>query len=276
MRFQRQAIAAIFILILGGCASKSDFEVMRHDMDELKNRHLALEKEFEGFKSETIEGTERALKEERKQLESIRKGAAGLQAALDGARVDMQALAGKADTAMQTAKKPEEDLSLLKEEMDRRLTALEGMTDRLEKNLGDFQNKITATPPTAPVELSPEALYQQGLEAFKGGNPQKAQELLTKFLAQYPNHALAANAHYWLGEAYYSEKNYDLAILEFDKVIRNYPGKEKVPAAMLKQAMSFKGLGDVKNTGYLLKKLVKSYPRSEEARQAKAQLKKLK
>jgi tol-pal system protein YbgF len=275
MRFQKQAIAAIFVLILAGCASKSDFEIMQHDMGELKNRYLALEKDFEGLKSETIEGTEKALKEERKQIESLHKGAADLQAALDSARVDMQALAGKADTAMQTAKKPEEDISLLKEQMVRRLTALEGMTDKLEKNLGDLQNQMTAAS-AALVELSPEALYQQGLDAFKGGNPQKAQELLKKFLEQHPNHGLAANAHYWLGEAYYTGKNYDQAVLEFDKVIRNYPGKEKVPAAMLKQAMSFKGLGDVKNARYLLKKLLKSYPRAEEARSAKAQLKKLK
>jgi tol-pal system protein YbgF len=111
---------------------------------------------------------------------------------------------------------------------------------------------------------------------IKGGNPQKARELFTKFLEQYPNNELASNAHYWLGEAYYTEKTYDQSILEFEKVIKNYPGKEKVPAAMLKQAMAFKALGDVTSAKYVLKKLQESYPRTEEAGLAKAKLKELK
>jgi tol-pal system protein YbgF len=99
---------------------------------------------------------------------------------------------------------------------------------------------------------------------------------LTKFIGLYPNHELAANAHYWLGETYYTEKTYDQAVLEFEKVIKNYPGKEKVPAAMLKQAMAFKGLGDVTSARYVLNKLLESYPHSEEAGLAKVKLKELK
>jgi tol-pal system protein YbgF len=275
MYVNKKGIAAIFFLVLAGCVSKGDFDVMQRDMDELKSRHVALEKDFGGLKNETIQGTDKTLKEVRKEIESLHKEAADLQAALDSAKVDMQVLAGKADTAIQTAKMPEEDISLLKEEMDRRLTALEGRSDNLEKTIGVLQNKTTATSP-AQVELSPEAQYQQGLNAFKGGNSQKARELLTKFIELYPNHELAANAHYWLGETYFTEKKYDQAVLEFEKVIKNYPGKEKVPSAILKQGMAFMGLGDVTSARYVLKKLLKSYPHTEEAGLAKARLKGLK
>jgi tol-pal system protein YbgF len=275
MRFHKQAIAVVFSLVLAGCVSKGDFEVMQRDMDEIKNRHIALEKDFSDLKQVTLEGTDKALKEYRKEIESLHKEAADLQAALDSAKVDMQVLAGKVDDAMQTAKKPAEDISLLKEDVDQRLTALEGRTSKLEKNFDDLQSKMTAAA-TTQVELSPEALYQQGLTMIKGGNPQKARELFAKFIEQYPNNELVANAHYWLGETYYTDKTYDQAILEFEKVIKNYPGKEKVPAAMLKQAMAFKALGDVTSAKYVLKKLLSSYPRTEEAGLAKAKLKELK
>ena len=66
------------------------------------------------------------------------------------------------------------------------------------------------------------------------------------------------------------------AILEFQDVIKNYPGKEKVPAAMLKQAMAFKELGDAKSAKYLYKKLIELFPASEEAKSAKDLLKGLK
>jgi tol-pal system protein YbgF len=119
-------------------------------------------------------------------------------------------------------------------------------------------------------------MYQQGLDAQKSGNQQKARELLTKFVEQNPKHELAANAHYWIGESYYTEKSYDQAVLEYEKVIKNYPGKEKVPAAMLKQALAFKGLGDKKSSKYVLNKLIENHPHTAEAASAKKNLKQMK
>ncbi len=270
MRFTRQIFSLLFIFLLAGCVSKGDFGVMQRDMDELKNRHVALEKDFNVLKTETKEGTDKTLAESQKEIQSLHKGIADLQATLEGAKVDMQVLAGKVDDATQSAKKPAEDLTLMKEDFDRRLTALETRVANLEKG------SEAAGAAAKQAELTPEGLYQEALNTFKAGNTQKARELLTKFVEQYPHHQLASNAHYWLGETYYTEKTYDQAVLEFEKVIKNYPGKEKVPAAMLKQALAFKGLGDVKSARYVLNRLIDSYPRSEEAAQAKARLKELK
>jgi len=274
MRFPRQLLYLFFPVVLAGCVSRGDFDVMQRDMDELKNRTIALEKDLNLLKSETREETEKTLKENRKDIETLRKETADLQATLESAKVDMQVLAGKVDDATQSAKKPVEDISLLREDLDRRITALETRAGNLEKNVDDMQKKGTDT--SAKQALTPEDLYQQGLNTFKAGNTQKAREFLQKFVDQYPHHELAANAHYWLGETYYTEKIYDQAVLEFENVIKNYPGKEKVPAAMLKQGLAFKGLGDVKNARYVLNKLISTYPRSEEAAQAKKKLKELK
>ncbi len=276
MRLSKRLFSLLlFLLVLAGCVSKGDFEVMQRDMDELKNRHVALEKDFSDLKTLTKEGMEKTLGEYQKEIQSLHKETADLQATLESAKVDMQVLAGKVDDATQSAKKPAEDISLLKEDLDRRLTALETRVGNLEKSNDEMQKKL-ASPAADQIAPTPEALYQQGLSAFKAGNTQKARDLLSKFVEQYPHHELASNAQYWLGETYYTDKAYDQAVLEFEKVIKNYPGKEKVPAAMLKQAMAFKGLGDVKSARYVLHKLMESYPRSEEAALAKARLKEMK
>jgi len=136
---------------------------------------------------------------------------------------------------------------------------------RLEKSLTEQQKK-------AELTQTPEALYQQGYDAMKGGEMKKARELFFKFLELHPKHKLAANVHYWLGETYYSEKNFEQAILEFQEVIKNFPEKEKVPAAMLKQGMAFREMGDGKSSAYVFKKLVEEYPKTEEARTAKEKL----
>jgi tol-pal system protein YbgF len=103
-----------------------------------------------------------------------------------------------------------------------------------------------------------------------------AREQFTSFLEQNPQHDLAANSLFWIGETHYSEKNYEAAILAYQEVIKNYPGKDKVTAAMLKQAMAFKEIKDVKSARYVLKKLVEGYPKSEEAKKARVMLKEIK
>jgi len=45
---------------------------------------------------------------------------------------------------------------------------------------------------------------------------------------------------------------------------------------MLKQALSFKALKDVKSSRYVLGKLVQEYPKSDEAKKARVLLKELK
>jgi tol-pal system protein YbgF len=103
-----------------------------------------------------------------------------------------------------------------------------------------------------------------------------AREIFTKFLDQYPQHDLAANSHYWIGETYYSEKSFEPAILAFQEVIKNFPTKDKVPAAMLKQAMAFNAINDTKSAKYVLKKLGETFPKSDEAIKAKELLKEIK
>ncbi len=265
MRSASVSLSLLFLLSLAGCASRSDLDYLRSDVDELKTRVLKDEKDMGSLRSET-----KSLTGLQSDTAAVRKEAADLQATIESIRVDMQVLSGRLDDATLAAKKPADDLALLKEDAGRRFTALEGRLEKLEKLL-DEQKKAAEAKPESPDEL-----YQKGLEAFKSGDAPKARELLAKFIERYPTHDMAANAHYWLGETYYSEKKFDQAILEFQEVIKNFPGKEKVPAAMLKQGMAFKELGDVKSARYLYKKITEEFRSSSEAKVAQEKLKELK
>ncbi|MEI6703488.1 MAG: tol-pal system protein YbgF [Deltaproteobacteria bacterium] len=116
------------------------------------------------------------------------------------------------------------------------------------------------------------ALYYNGLDTFKSGDMPSARDQFTRFLGQNPQNDLAANTHYWIGETYYAEKNYESAILSYQEVIKKYLGTEKVSAAMLKQAMAFRDLTDIKSTKFVLKKLLEGFPKSEEAKIARGLL----
>jgi tol-pal system protein YbgF len=261
----------VFLLLpLAGCASKSDLDYLRYDVEQLSTRFSKVDKDLGALRNETKEGMDKNIKGLQTDIESMRKGAADLQANLEAMKVDMQVVSGKLDDASLASKKPADELALLRDDMERRFAAAEERLGKLEKGL-DEQKKIAV----AATEKTPEALYQKGLDTFKNGDPQKARELLAKFIELYPSHELAANAHYWLGETYYGEKKYDQAVLEFQEVIKNFPGKEKVPAAMLKQGMAFKELGDVKSARYVYKKLIEGFPTADETKTAKGKLKEL-
>ncbi|RNC66303.1 MAG: tol-pal system protein YbgF [Desulfuromonadales bacterium] len=269
----------LVMLVLAGCATRTDLEVVQRDNDELKSRLFRIEKDLGGVKTEARESIESTLRDFQKEREGARKGLADLQASMEGLKVDQQVLAGKLDDLSLATRKPADDVALLKEDLERRLTALDERLAKAEKGLDALQKKVSDTDASRAKEAekaSPETLYQKGLEAYRGGNFPVAREAFTKFLEQNPKHELVSNARYWTGETYYSEKKYEQAILEFQEVIKNFPGKEKVPAAMFKQAMAFHEIGDKKSARFVLKKLVEEYPASEEAKRAKERLKEMK
>jgi tol-pal system protein YbgF len=262
MRLITLGLSLAGLFVVAGCASRGEMENLQRDTDEMKTRLVQMEKDLRLVR----DGVDKA-EVQQKELDTLRKGAADLQATLESARVDMQVLTGKVDDATLLAKKPADDLSLIREDMERRFASLDERMAKLEKGLSDT---------AAKEEKSPEALYQKGLETFRQGEMQKAREQFSRFLELYPNHDLTANARYWLGETYFGEKKYDQAILEFQEVIKKFPGKEKVPAAMLKQALAFKELGDVKSARYVLKKLIEDFPLADEVKPAKEKLKEMK
>ena len=68
-------------------------------------------------------------------------------------------------------------------------------------------------------------------------------------------------------------KQYDLAILAYQEVIKKYPKANKVPNAMLRQAVAWQEHGDKTSATILLKQLIKQYPGSSEAKIAETKLK---
>ena len=115
-------------------------------------------------------------------------------------------------------------------------------------------------------------IYREAFETYQKGDMEGARKKFEAFLKQYPNTDLSDNAQFWIGETYYAKKDYERAVLEYEKVIVKYPEGDKVPAAMLKQALSFLELGDRTNGKNLLRRVMERYPRSEQAEVAKKRL----
>lgn len=265
------------LFALAGCATREDMMSLQRDVDEVKTRLLQVDREVTGVRSATREDLEKSLATHQQELEQLRRNSADIQATIESTKVDNQVLTGKLDDLTLLAQKPAGDITLLREDLDRRMKGVEERIGKIEKGIGELQKTLAeAEAKSKEVVLTPEALYQQALDTFRAGDASKARELFSRFLESNPTHELVANAHYWLGETFYAEKKFDQAILEFQEIIKNFPKKEKVPAAMLKQAMAFREIGDVKSARYVLKKLQDDFPLSDEAQKAKERLKEMK
>lgn len=272
----RFAITPLFFVVTG-CATQSALETTRNDIDAVKTRLFSVEKDLGGVREESKEGLGSLQTGFKSDVASVRKLAADIQATIDSTKNEMRLVNGKVDDIALTVKKPTEELARYREDADKRIITLDDRITKLQTTVDELNKKITELTQQKKEEtITPDSVYMKGLETFKSGNMPAAREIFTKFLEKYPQHDLAANAQYWIGETYYSEKEYEPSILAFQEVIKNHPQKEKVPAAMLKQAMAFKAINDTKNARYVLKKLVESYPKSEEVKKARELLKELK
>jgi tol-pal system protein YbgF len=133
---------------------------------------------------------------------------------------------------------------------------------------------VSSGPPPAGAP-SADTLYSNGLRDITSGKYDLARSEFQDYLRYYGTTDLAGNAQFYLGEIAYSQKNYDLAVAEYDKVLTNYQHSFKVPPARLKKALANIELGQ-KATGVReLREIVKRYPGTEEDRRARAKLKEM-
>jgi tol-pal system protein YbgF len=107
-------------------------------------------------------------------------------------------------------------------------------------------------------------LYEQGFSQIKAGDFAGAEKSFAQFMKDYPKHALAPNALYWLGETYYARKEYDKASRAFAEAYQKYPDGPKGADNLLKLGLSLAGKGEKENACIALRQLRKEYPKGPE------------
>ena len=123
----------------------------------------------------------------------------------------------------------------------------------------------------APVKTqSAEEIYKQGMDAINAGRNDEAAQKFTAVMTKFPEHKLAGNAQYWLGEAYYAKKDYAKAAVAFGKGLEKYKNGNKGADSLLKLGMSMRELGKKEEACTAFKSLPTEFPKAEEATKTKA------
>ncbi|WP_417687008.1 tol-pal system protein YbgF [Roseibium sp.] len=102
--------------------------------------------------------------------------------------------------------------------------------------------------------------YDRAYGLAVNGQYGAAEESFRSFVETYPEHRLAANAQYWLGESLLAQGNYRAAADAFLKTYTDHPGNDKSPDSLLKLGVSLNGLGETDAACATFAELLTKYP----------------
>jgi TolA-binding protein len=130
------------------------------------------------------------------------------------------------------------------------------------------------TPRTPVAPASPaEELYRAGLERYEAGDLDGAVVTLYEVVANFPTDPAREPAQFLVGEILLAQKDYRGAIAEFEGLIAAAPRGSRTADALLKIGLAQRSLGDEPRARRAWERLVKEYPSSGAARQARTLLK---
>lgn len=167
---------------------------------------------------------------------------------------------------LETAKKRQQDFYL---DLDTRLRKFEG---------GSSPSALADSAGGGPVMNADPAkesqVYEAALNQFKAGKYKEAAAGFAAFVQKYPDSTLAPNAQYWLGNAWYAQRNCNKAIEAQSVVTTKYAESPKAPDAWLAIASCQQDLGNAAGAKRSLETVIAKYPTSPAAESAQQRLKK--
>ncbi|MEO8747906.1 MAG: tol-pal system protein YbgF [Rhodanobacter sp.] len=132
---------------------------------------------------------------------------------------------------------------------------------------------------TAPLSAADneaaQAAYGVAFKSIRNGDYAASAREFRAFVQQYPDHPLAPNAWYWLGESYYVTTNYPVALDAFKHVVNQFPDSEKAPDALLKVGFTELELKQDAKGKAALSSVVSKYPGSSAAQLAQERLQRM-
>lgn len=277
-------------MLISGCATQKEVTTLDTRLNELELRNAELKKRNEALKSglEVRQDEEQAL---RHQSASLRAKIAALDEEIRALNGRMEELEHRLDRQKQMETEGTQSETDRIESLANSTKTNKERIFRIEQYL-NFEPSAQKAPVKKPEEktatkiipagqqtqnqIGEDEIYRTAKQAFDQGDSDAARKKFQELIEKYPGSERADNAQFWIGEIYYREKWYEKAILEYQKVIENYPKGNKVPASLLKQGLAFLNLGDKTNSRLILEELIRKHPKSNEAKIARDKVKSLK
>ena len=282
----------VFLLVfVSACASSGDFEMLRHDINDVRRESLETKKEVDFLKEKTTG----VVKED--SFSAMRDSQASINSRLSEMASSLQELRGRFEEYKYSTEKTLKDTVAERDIARSQIASLEGQIKALRDKLASIERGTTPgeaeqRPPEgekketektknagpAAEEQAKEPpddttkAYDAAYQEFKAKKYKEAREHFEALQKNSPKGKLAGNAQFWIAETYYVEKDFESAILAYETLLKKYPESDKTSAALLKQGLSFIEIGDKKTGKTILARVVEKYPGSKDAALAKKKI----
>ncbi|CAA9338053.1 MAG: hypothetical protein AVDCRST_MAG89-2487 [uncultured Gemmatimonadetes bacterium] len=247
---RRAALAALAALsLLGGCvATKQDIRDLQLGMATQQARQ-------DSMVAVLIARTEAMLDSLSDQNVRLRGDLANRLVAIDRQLVQIQELSGQNQA----------QLGALRRQVD--TAAEEARRAQAAAQRAD----------TAPQEegADPQELFDAALAALRRGSVATARGGFEEFLRAAPEHRLAPDAQYNIGQSYEQGRDVPAAITAYERVLSEHATSARAPAALLRIGRLELGRGNRTQARTLLNQVVQRFPRSPEAAEARTELQRL-
>jgi TolA-binding protein len=244
---------------LPACVTSGEGEKMNAEIAALRKRLDDIDKRDAEYKE---------------QVARLRKVLDQATALLTRNSADVGAKVAKSEADIAGLQGRIEELSHASEQHDRQTAddrnRLETRVAALEQTQTKIVDKVA---PSLPDDK--EALWTQAGTRLTGGQRDDGRRFYRVFIQRFPQDPRAAQAYLAIGQSFVAENKFPNAAAEFQKVLDVYPRSAEAPEAMWQLSSAFVQLKFCTDARSLLSDLVKRYPKSPRAADAKNQIKQI-
>ncbi len=275
-------------LVLGAQKERKAYELIYQDIQILKQQVLELDKKIGSHQEElqtikqqmgeiialvrALQSQQVSMQEDQKkvpaQYQILLEKLDAMNLQLSRFSVDLMEIKNASLPLLQQVEQAEESGESQEGEQEPPVT--DETADELQKAAAEEEPKSPL-----PPNLSPQEIYNLAYADYLKGNFSLAIDGFKIYLDNFSQSPFADNALYWIGECYFSQKEYEEAISRYNQLILNYPLGDKVPAAYLHKGISLMELDRNEEALSVFKLMVSKYPLEEETKIAQEKIKEL-
>ncbi len=275
-------------LLFGTDKQKKAYELIYQDVQILKQHVLELDKKIEGHQDElkiikqqmdeiislvrALQSQQVSMQEDQKKIPTqnqiVLEKIDAMTVQLSRLAEDIMTIKSASIPLLQLAEQTERSGEKPEEEQQPPIKEETGKEQQNEE--GEEESKSPL-----PPNLSPQEIYNMAYADYLKGNFSLAIDGFKIYLDNFAQSPFADNALYWIGECYFSQKEYENAISRYNELILTYPLGDKVPAAYLHKGISLMELDRNEEALSVFKLMVSKYPLEEETKIAQEKIKEL-
>jgi tol-pal system protein YbgF len=163
----------------------------------------------------------------------------------------------------------------LQQQMEKMQADYEFRLEQIEKGRGGAPRPPGPAPGPSAAAPSPshppappaggaqgEQIYHDAFKLLQDGDYGGAERAFKNFVQRNPQHPLAGNAQYWLGETYYARRDYQNAMISFAEGYKVYKASPKGPDNLLKLGITLGVLNKKQEACAVFARFNQDYPRA--------------